>query len=316
MAANHTPQAISQNSDDFSLRLAVLLMPQYMTNTNLQLMSQVGVTDIVACVPDNPSNLDDLLKLRNMIANHGLRLSVLERYWPHDKIVQNLPGKREQIELTKTLIKNMSICGVECLCYNWMQSSDWSRTCIDATTRGGALVSAFRENDPHQEIGEIGGQAPVQKPATTDELWQSLQDFLEEVIPVCEKYGVKLSLHPDDPPLRKLRGMDQIFFSAENMERAAKLFPSPANGICFGQGTLASAGENIPAAVERLAPYINFIHFRDVVGIASDFKEVWQDEGKTDMVAVMDAFRANNVTNVIIRPDHVRSGCNTIFFFL
>ena len=287
------------------LRPSILLMPEYQTDHYMTLIKQCGATDIVAPVPSDPTDLEALLALRDRIAKNGLRLSILERYWKHDAIVQNLPGKRKQIEDTKALIKNMGAANIPVLCYNWMQSSDWTRTSVTETTRGGALVSEFNQDKPNTEIGHIGGQAAVQRAASSEELWASLKDFLTEVIPVCEEHNVKLSLHPDDPPMPTLCGRDQILYNAEMLERAAKLVPSPANGICFGQGTLASAGDDIPAAIERLAPYINFVHFRDVVGTVPHFKEVWQDNGKTDMVAAMHMFHKCGVRDVCIRPDHV-----------
>ena len=110
------------------LRLAILLMPDYQTPHYMTLVRQCGATDIVAPVPADPTCLEDLVALRDKISAQGLRLSVLERYWPHDKIVQALPGRRKQIDKTKALIANMGAAGIPTLCYNWMQSSDWTRT--------------------------------------------------------------------------------------------------------------------------------------------------------------------------------------------
>ena len=301
MASKPAPLLGEEQPDPF-LRVSVLLMPEFQTEHYFTLFKQCGVTDIVSPLPSDPTDLEALRAIKARIEGNGLRLSVLERYWKHDAIVQNMPGKRKQIDDTKALIRNMGILGIPVLCYNWMQSSDWSRTSVTSTTRGNALVSEFNALEPHKELG---GQAPVRRAASSEELWASLKAFLTEVIPVCEESGVSLSLHPDDPPMPSLNGRDQIFFNAEMLERAAKLVPSPANGICFGQGTLASAGDDIPGAIRRLAPYINFIHFRDVVGTVPHFKEVWQDNGKTDMVAAMHAFHDAGVRNVCIRPDHV-----------
>ena len=86
--------------------------------------------------------------------------------------------------------------------------------------------------------------------------------------------------------------------------RACELVPSPYNGICFCQGTLASAGEDIPKAIALCAPYIKFIHFRDVTGTVPAFTEAWHDMGKTDMVAAMRAYRAAGLADIPIRPDH------------
>ena len=305
MSHEHLPLAEHQEVTDDFLRVSVLLMPEFHTDYYMTLFKQCGVTDIVSPVPSDPTDLAALTALRDSIERNGLRLGVLERYWKHDAIVQNLPNKRQQIEDTVALIRNMGKLGIPVLCYNWMQTSDWTRTSITAVTRGGALVSEFDGTKSQLAVEGLSGQSAIQRIATGDELWASLEEFLKEVLPVCEESGVSLSLHPDDPPMPTLNGRDQILYNAEMLERAVKLVPSPRNGICFCQGTLASGGEDVPAAVRRLAPYINFVHFRDVVGTVPHFKETWQDNGKTDMVAVMRAFRENGVRNACIRPDHV-----------
>jgi mannonate dehydratase len=141
--------------------------------------------------------------------------------------------------------------------------------------------------------------------ASADALWENLQAFLKEVIPVAEKCGVKLALHPDDPPIDHLNGQDRIITTPEAMQRVVELVPSDANGLCFCQGTFASRGGiDIPSAIEKLSPHITMAHFRDVTGELPSFKESFVDNGKTDMVACMEAY-LNCPNDFVIRPDHV-----------
>ena len=73
--------------------------------------------------------------------------------------------------------------------------------------------------------------------------------FLEAVLPVCEESGVVLALHPDDPPLSELHGQPQVCYSVDQLKKVVELVDSPANGVCFCQGTFASAGEDICAGI-------------------------------------------------------------------
>jgi mannonate dehydratase len=111
-------------------------------------------------------------------------------------------------------------------------------------------------------------------------------------------------MHPDDPPLRELAGKARIMNSVENFERLVHLVPSPSNAICFCQGTFAEMGIDVSAAIRRLRSAIRYVHFRDVRGTADSFTETFHDNGPTDMVAAMRAYRDIGFEGPI-RPDHV-----------
>lgn len=273
------------------MKLSAILTP--LSDHNLRIASQVGYTDVVSTFPGY--NRDDLLRLRDRIDSFGLKLSVIERLVPHDKLVHRLPGWEEQLDGYKTLIGNMGAAGVSTLCYNWMPSDDWCRTSVDTAERGGALVTAF-------DIDDFNKKPPVITPA--DELWKNLGEFLREVVPVAEDAGVALAIHPDDPPMSPVLGQPQIMTSSQALARVAGLVESTANGICLCQGSLASAGEDVVAAIHKLAPFIKFVHFRNVVGTVPRFRESFQDNGDIDMVAAMQAYHDIGFTGPI-RPDHV-----------
>ena len=293
----------TSNSAPHFLRPALLLTE--LSDINLQLAAQCGATDIVGPCPGfEPGQLDSLVA---RIASFGLRLSVIERFVPHQKIVHNLPGRDEQVEQIKTLIRQMGKAGVECLCYNWMPSDDWTRTSVTVPVRGGALTTSFDLSSA--PVALAGRTAAVSVP-TRDELWHNLKRFLQEVLPVCEEHNVVLALHPDDPPLATLHGQPQICYSVDELQKVVELVPSPANGICFCQGTFASAGEDIPKGIRQLGSAIKFIHFRNVLCLdrteqpGSKFQETWQDCGDIDNVAALQAYK-EVCPGVVIRPDHV-----------
>jgi len=289
------------------LKTSLLLME--CTDHHLKLAKQIGVTDIVLSY--GSAELEYLLEQKKKINSFGMEFSVVERLLPHDKIVHGKPGRDEQIENIKTLLKNMGKAGIKTLCYNWMPADDWTRTTTTTPGRGGALVTTWKLGaKPASALANENGRASHDDDGATtscDDLWANLKHFLSEVIPVAEEAGVVLALHPDDPPVENLNGKAQILYSVEQLKKAVDLYPSDANGICYCQGSLASAGEEVVDGIATLAKHIKYIHFRDVVGSVKTggFEECFQDNGPTDMVAAMKSYHKNGVANIPIRPDHV-----------
>jgi mannonate dehydratase len=281
------------------MRLAMLVDPP--SDHNLQLAAQVGVSDIVCTYPG--LELAPLVELRRRVEALGMRLTHVERHLPHLKIVHNLPGRDQQIEDVKTLLRNMAEVSMEVLCYNWMPNDDWQRTRWDAPERGGARVTEFKLDDVADDP-----RATDDMRVATDErrLWENLEYFLARVLPVAEDARIKLALHPDDPPLAVLRGQPRIVTSHAALERAVQLAPSPSNGVCYCQGSLAPAGEDPVEGVRRLASSIVFAHFRNVTGRSEHFRETFHDNGDIDMPAVIRAYREIGYQGAI-RPDHAPS---------
>ena len=274
------------------MRIALVVTPP--TLHHLRLAAQVGVTDIVLRYPG--TNIERIIEAKNQINALGMNLSIVEGYIPHDAIVHGKPNRDDQIKEFQTLIRNMGKTGVSICCYNWMPSDDWTRTSVTTPERGGALVTAFKATEAMAKAKVTGIAASA--------LWSNLKYFLDQVIPVAEDSGVKLAMHPDDPPLPIFSGNAQIMNSPENFERLIHLNPSPANGICFCQGTFAEMGVEIPQTIQRLASRIHYVHFRDIVGTAEDFRESFHDNGITDMARAMKTYYECGLS-VPARPDHV-----------
>lgn len=286
------------------MRIGVLLTP--MSEHNLKLAAQAGATDIVASYPGLDPHT--ILEQQKTVQKLGMSITCIERLIPTLKFVHNLPEAEEQIEDFKTLIRNLSAAGVKTLCYSWMPDDDWQRTSLGIVERGGALTTGFNLND----IGEAkvptdtGYSLPEDfVPTTSEQLWDNLESFLKEVVPVAEEFGVNLAIHPDDPPIENLHGQARIITTPEAFQKVVDLVPSEVNGVCFCQGTFASRGGiDIPKAIEKLAPHILMAHFRDVNGEMPSFQESFIDNGKTDMAACMEAY-LNCPNDFVIRPDHV-----------
>ncbi len=287
-----------------SMQLATVLTP--LSDENLRLAAQCGVTDVVHRYPG--PTLQDLLAAHDHIATFGLRLPVIEGYLPIERIKLGQDDDTD-LESLKQLIVHMGQAEIPILCYNFMAGTDWVRTKLDVKERGDALVTAFRLADVQDAIllGHDSGSSNYQRDderVTAESLWERLERLLSELVPIAEKAGVVLAMHPDDPPLPSLLGKDRIMNSVESFERLVRLVPSYSNAICFCQGTFATMGADIPDAIRRLGPHIKYVHFRDVRGTPESFVETFHDNGPTDMVAAIRALREVGFDGPI-RPDHV-----------
>jgi len=196
------------------------------------------------------------------------------------------------------LLRGMGKLGIEVLCYNWMPIVSWSRTSVALPGRGGAEVTGF---DAAVWEDATAPGAPVAE----EMLWETLAWFLERAVPVAEEAGVRLALHPDDPPLSPVRGIGRIIRSLDAYDRVFELQPSPANGMTFCQGNLALMTDDLPAAIRHFgeAGRIHYVHFRDVRGTPDRFVETFIDEGPTDMAACILAYLAAAV-DAPLRTDH------------
>jgi mannonate dehydratase len=270
-----------------------------------QQVKQIGVNHAVASLPpaqgnDKPWDYMPLLRMKTAFEDAGFTVSVIESSPPMDKIKLGLPGRDEEIDIVCTMISNMGRLGIRVWCYNWMAVINWMRTSFTIPARGGALVTgydhALMKNAPLTPYGEV----------PEERLWESLHYFLERVVPVAESSGVQLAMHPDDPPLSPLRGIGRIMRSLDNFQRLVDLVPSPVNGLTFCQGNFALMTDDQPAAIRQFGRQgkISFVHFRDVHGNPEKYEETFHDNGPTDMMACLRAYRDIGFEGVL-RPDHV-----------
>ena len=275
------------------------------TESQSRLIAQMGAADIVLDLPKSIHGrlwpLQKLSAMRRRAESHGLRLSVLEGYGPppSNRIRLGLEGRDADIEVYCANIRNMGAAGIPILCYNWIPVFNWMRTAFDVPTRAGALATGYDHEEmmkqPLTEFGEV----------SEDQLWEALEHFLRAVIPVAEEAGVKLAMHPSDPPISPIRGLSQIMTCPSHFQRLLDFDQSPANGITFCQGCFSEMGEDVPACIHRFGAQkkIFFVHFRDVRGTPEKFVETFHDAGQTDMYEAMKAYYDIGFDGPM-RPDH------------
>lgn len=283
------------------MKIAAVVNPP--TDVNLRTIAQIGVEhQVYYDMAGMPADLESLRTAKEKALRNGLRLSVIEGGPKIDRIVMGADGRDAQIEIYKRSLDHMGKLGIGVLCYNFMPQvladAMVVRTSFETLERAGALTSSF-------ELARFDNERMTAVGSTTDEqIWDNLDYFLRRIIPVAEAAGVRLAMHPDDPPVSPMWHLARILRSVENFERLFAMHPSPVNGMTFCQGCFTELGVDVCATIRRFAGRIHFAHFRDVSGTLTNFRETFPDNGPTDMVEVLRTYHEIGST-ALIRIDHV-----------
>ena len=245
-----------------------------------------------------PWDFDSLAESKKRFKEGGFDLVALEGdQFDMTRIKLGLPGREEDAEHYRMMLRNMGKLGITTLCYNFMQTG-WFRTRKDIPERGGAKVTGF-----DAEEAALLPPKPY-APVSADKIWDNSRWFINEVMPTAEEVGVKMGLHPDDPPVPNVEGVDRIFISPEAIKKALSLSDSPSHCLTFCQGTYLTMGVDIPSFFKEVRDRVVFIHFRDIVGKATKFRETFHDNGPTDMAAMIRLYAREGFEG-LIRSDHV-----------
>jgi mannonate dehydratase len=277
------------------------------TSQNLNFLKAVGVeclrVDVPARLADGQDRTDDFRRVKSMLEEHGLELVALHgRGLPKDKIVYGREGREEQLNNWITVVRAIGAAGVPMTGLTFQPIGHFRTT--STAGRGGAMLSTFNmeefNRNPRQfaRAGREGtGPDPYAgREMTEAALWESAAWFFKRIVPVAEEAGVRIALHPDDPPVvDALGGAARIVTSLENYDRIYNLAPSPSNAMLFCQGCFAEMGEDIYEAIAYAASAgrICYVHFRDIVGTPYNFQEVFIDEGQHDMRRAMRTYKEN-----------------------
>ena len=241
-----------------------------------------------------------LARTKADFAEIGMHVAGVESHpVPAEKIKLGVDGRDEEIENYIAAIRALGNVGIPVLCYNFMAGLSWYRTKVDAPGRGGALITDF-------DLQAAKAQGPTKwGEVSEDKMWENITYFLKAVVPVAQKSGVQMALHPDDPPLSPLRGISRIVTSAANYRKIMNIVPSPANGVTFCQANFIAMGEDCEALVREWGSRRRSfsLHFRDIAGTRDHFRETFHDEGQTDMVKMLKTYHEVGF-NGPIRPDH------------
>lgn len=268
-----------------------------------ELAVQSGVTHGVIRLPEGDFDVTSLSQLK----------AVTDRFVSYEitpKIVEPLPNslhdhikagdnlRDEAIEKFICLMSNLKEVGIDTVCFNFMVHYGWTRTSDSILERGGAKVTGFSLKDFKPDGFKI----------SKEQVFENYIYFIKAVIPYAEKYGIKLALHPDDPPLDTLGNVPRIFTSLDNIKKGINCVNSENLGVTFCQACYKLMGEDLENAISELKDKIFFVHFRNVHGNKFNFRETFHDNGEIDMAAALRLYKKycpDNAKNIPIRVDHV-----------
>lgn len=286
-----------------------------LTHERLTFAKQIGVSGVQMNTPLLPAEkgyweYQDLRRIKERCDSYGLILEALENVPRtfYDKAMLGLPGRDEQIENYQTTIRNMAKAEIPTLGYNWMPNGVWRTP--HALGRGGVKVTSFDmaevESAPLvagiKVIEQLGGRT-----ISHEEMWENYRYFATAVVPVAEEVGLKLALHPDDPPVSELGGIARLFDTSKGFKRALEeIAPSPNHGMEFCMGCFSEMGENVIEAIRYFGERgkIFYVHLRDVQGCIPKFQECFLGEGNFDVVVAMQTLKEVGFNGFII-DDHV-----------
>jgi len=315
---NSSPEPAAEESfEDPPMRVG---LGQFMdpTEERLRYIKQLGVDDVLLNMyqydPEYPHMPDgegmplkgdaewsheNLLALRNRIEAAGLRLNAIENV-PisfYDDIMLGREGRHEQIEHMKTTIRNMGKAGIPMFGYHWSPTGVWRTG--NREIRGAATATEFDRDQANNEL--VYGRE-----YSETELWENYELFVRELLPVAEESGVKLCLHPNDPPVSgTLGGVPMLFRDFGSFKRAMDLVSSPNHGLEFCLGCWSQMGEDLEEVIRYFGERdeIFYVHFRDVEGVVPRFHETWIDEGNYDALEIMSLLKEVAFSGMMI-PDH------------
>ena len=335
----------------------------------LEDIKQAGATGIVTALHDIPCGevwpVEEINKRKAILEAEELRWSVVESVNVHESIKTGAPNRKSFIEKYQETLRNLSSCGIDTVCYNFMPVLDWTRTDLnfrvkdqstalrfDVTAlaafelyilkRKDAIYSEEQREKSKQYLDALGDEeiktltrtVMAGLPGTDDfftveefkehlsryqnidakKLKENLAFFLQEIIPVAEEVGVKMAIHPDDPPF-SIFGLPRVVCNEQDLKDLLDAKPSPHNGLTFCTGSLSARGDNdLPNMVKRLGDRINFLHLRSVQREDDgSFYEANHLEGHANLVEVMKSIileqkkrvsRGRNDVQIPMRPDH------------
>jgi mannonate dehydratase len=239
-----------------------------------------------------------------------------------DNAIYGRPGRDEEIEKVIASIQAAGKVGLPVVEYNWYAHRAMEGY-FEETGRAGAGWTGFDyeleqtaaqqyQTRPEEKGKKFKDLPPLANEGahTLEEMWGTITYFLKKVIPEAEKVGVRLALHPNDPPAPISRGSQQIMGSVAGWKKLIEIVKSPANGITFDCGVTREMGEDPVDICHYFATRdrINHVHFRNVKVKKpyERYTEVFIDEGENNMFAVMRELVKAKYTRLIY-PEHPRA---------
>ena len=276
---------------------------------------------------------EDIQKMHAFVKANGLNMDVIESVNIHEDIKLGASTRDEKIENYIETMRRLSNVGVKVICYNFMPVLDWARSHLYFPLEDGsetmffshefimnttpeALAARYAEQcggidlpgwEP-ERLAHVKETISRYESISQEQYWANAKYFLDAIIPMAEKYDIKMAIHPDDPPW-PIFGLPRLINNREGIRRYLDLHPSSSNGLTLCTGSLgADPANDVPALAGEFAPYIHFAHVRNLKYTENgDFYESAHPRscGSLDLYAILKALHDKNYKGYI-RPDHGR----------
>lgn len=297
------------------------------------------ITTLYDTVPGAVWSQEAIDAMKKDVAAAGLTIKGIESVNIHDAIKIGTPDRELYIDNYIQTLAHLGQAGINLVCYNFMPVFDWTRSDLAKMREDGSTVLAYDEKKvaqikPDEMFASMAGQSngfvlPGWEPermARVKELFELYRDvdeqklfdnlvyFLTRIQPVCEQYGIRMAIHPDDPAW-PVFGLPRIVSNGEMLIRLLKAVDAPFNSVTLCTGSLGSDFRNdIPAIIRSLKERVAFAHVRNLkYNGERDFEEAahLSVDGSLDMFEIMKALHDIGFDGPV-RPDHGRAIWNEV----
>ncbi len=292
------------------------------TEENMLYLKQIGVKWVSLAPSQESATAEGFIKMKQQweaggfnVYNIGSGVGPSGSLHNMPEVTLNLPGRDQKIEEYLNYIRYLGKAGIPYSTYAHMGNGIW-RSGRATLPRGytGADCDVSSPNFQGTWAGKTYKE-PLShgRVFTKEEIWDNYTYFIKKVVPVAEEAGVRIGIHPDDPPQPMLAGVPRCIFSNfEGYKRAIEIANSPNIGVCLCCGSWLEGGKMTGKDPVEMIHYFSGlkklfkIHFRNVSAPLPHFTETLIDDGYFDMSKVMQALVDVNFDGIVI-PDHIPS---------
>jgi mannonate dehydratase len=299
------PQGRAIDEDDpANIKLAHRLSAR-ISDDDLLFLKQIGLRWARVEFGDGPTSFAALRQTEERLARFGMKIySGVHYAYRQPQVQLGQPGRDQYIEEYRGFLRDLGRLGIPVASYDFHPGNTYTTAMVER--RGYSArefnLADFREKVEKQMFG---------REYTADEMWSHYTYFMKAVLPAAAEAGVKLALHPDDPPIARMNGVAKLFTNYQGYHRAEQIAGgSPWWGLTFCVGTWSEGGNAMGKSVfEMIRDFsargkIFEVHFRNVSSPLPRFVETFPDDGYMDMYQVMKTLREARFSGAA-EPDHV-----------
>ena len=274
------------------------------SDDDLLLLKQIGLRWAGVNFGTN-EDLDRMRRTQQRFARVGIKIyGGLHFAYRSLKIQLGQPGRDQDIEQYQRFLRNLGKLGIPIASYDFHPANTYTTARVE---RRGYVARAFKLKDFREKVEK----QRFDREYSAEEIWENYTYFVRAVLGVAEEADVRLSLHPDDPPLAKMNGVAKVFIDKNGYQRAESIAGASKHwGLEFCVGTWSEGGDTMGKDVfEMIRDFgsrgkIFVVHFRNVSSPLPNFVETFPDDGYQDMYRVMKTLREVRYSDVAV-PDHI-----------